>query len=161
MVATRLFTQPANNGLIQRAPNASHIFEAYTRLKDIFHHQKRQAVGQTVLNQLLIYLKEESTPERDAGQVIRENEAENPDWFIEMLEHNFASKGSWLIPRHIVRARFQRLENLPASQALLRLPVVLAAACFDLPVFMAANRTLKAGGYLQVWKDTKTTRLDK
>jgi glycosyltransferase involved in cell wall biosynthesis len=154
MIVTRLYTQPADNSLIRTAENSSHVFEGYTSFKDIFNHQRRQAVSAVTLNRTLTYLKAHCGPDYDAGQLISDKDAGNPDWLIDILRSDFEG-GSWLIPRHILFARFMRCKNGTLPERIKKFLLALAVFGFDLGVFCSANHALKTGQLSGVWKDTK------
>ncbi len=155
MIVTRLYTQAVDNTLIRTAGKSAHVFEGYTGLSDVFNHQRRQAVSAVILNRTLIYLKEHCRPDYNAGQLLAERAAENPDWLIEMLRADFQTGGWWLIPRHILFARFLRCKNGSRTELLKNLAVALLVFGFDLLVFCSANRVLKTGRLAGVWKDAK------
>lgn len=158
MLCTHLFTQPSDNTRIIRAPNASHVFEAYFRVMDIFNNQRRQQIGHCIYTYLRDSLKAD-TSGKDAGEVIAENSARDPDWFRKVIRKRVQQAGGWVIYPGAFGVRFKRLKNLSPVQALLRLPVALVAFLMDVIVLVAANRRLRSGQLAGVWKDTKTSVL--
>ena len=158
MIVTRLYTRAVDNTLIHTAGKSSHVFEGYTGLGDIFNHQRRQAVSAVILNRTRTYLKENCRPDYDAGRLIAFRDAENPDWLIEMLRADFQGKGSWLIPAHVLFARFLRCKYGTLKERVKNIFVALLVFGFDLLVFCAANRVLRTGQLSGVWKDTKNKK---
>jgi glycosyltransferase involved in cell wall biosynthesis len=158
MMCTHLFTQPSDTQRIIRAPNASHVFEAYFRIMDIFNNQRRQQIGHCIHTYLRDYLKSASG-KMDAGELIAENNARDPDWFRTMIRERVQQGGWWVIYPGALGVRFKRLRNLSPAQALLRLPVAIVAFLMDVVVLVAANRRLRSGQLAGVWKDTKTSVL--
>lgn len=158
MMCTHLFTQPPDNTRIIRAPNASHVFEAYFRIMDIFNNQRRQQIGQCIYTYIRDYLKSTSG-EKDAGERIAENNARDPDWFRKVIRERVQQGGWWVIYPGALGVRFTRLKNLSPAQALLRFPVAIIAFLMDVVVLVAANRRLRSGQLAGVWKDTKTSVL--
>jgi glycosyltransferase involved in cell wall biosynthesis len=159
MLCTDLLRKPCDNRLVIRAPDASHVFEAYTGLKDVFFNQRRQQIGHAVYTYLRDYLVER-VGEKDAGEIIAENNARDPDWFRALIRERMQRGGLWVMYPGAFSVRWRRLRNLSARQALLRFPVALAAFLLDVTVLLAANRRLKSGQLAGVWKDTKSTALD-
>lgn len=159
MIVTRLYIENIDNGRLQRAEDASHVFEAYTQVKDIFSHQRRQAVSDVILRELLEKLKENCNADLDAGRYLRQRQEENPDWFIDLMNQNF-SRRLWLIPRGLLLARFYRLRHIKGWRKLPYLAVAVAAFPFDLWVCRCANQVLKSGSYAGIWQDTRTTELE-
>lgn len=159
MICTNLFTQPPDNQRIIRAPNASHVFEAYDRISDIFNNQRRQQIGHCIYTYLRDCLKG-SDGKRDAGELIAENNKRDPDWFMKVIRARVRQGGWWVIYPGALWVRFKRLNNLSPSQAVLRFPVAVAAFLMDVVVLVAANRRLRSGKLAGVWKDTKSTALN-
>jgi glycosyltransferase involved in cell wall biosynthesis len=158
MICTNLFTQQPNNAKIIRAPHASHVFEAYFRIIDIFNNQRRQQIGHCIYTYLRDNLKAD-TSGKDAGQLIAEHNARDPDWFRKVIRERVQQGGRWVIYPGALGVRFKRLKNLSMGQALLRLPVAIVAFFMDVVVLVAANRRLRSGQLAGVWKDTKTSVL--
>ena len=158
MIVTDFLSQPSNLSRIVRAPNAAHVFEAYTRLRDILPNQRRQAVGHAIFTVLRERLEEISRG--SAVDAFLEAERErDPDWFRKHLKHEIAKKGGWVMPPGLFGVRFRRLRHLPSRQRLIRLPAALAGAAVDALVVLWANHTLRHGQIASIWKDTKTTTL--
>jgi glycosyltransferase involved in cell wall biosynthesis len=158
MVCTDMLTRPVDNRRIVRAADASHVFESYTRIVDVFNNQRRQQVAHTIYVYLREYLKG-VIGEKDAGQIIAENNARDPEWFMTIVRERVKQGGWWVMYPGALAVRFQRLRNLPARTALLRLPVALVAFLMDLVILAAANRRLKKGQIKGIWKDTKSYAL--
>ncbi len=158
MVCTNLFTQPADNLRIVRAPNASHVFESYTRIVDIFNNQRRQQIAHAIYSYLRDYIRPR-VGERDAGQIIAEDNLRDPDWFRALIGERVKQGGAWVMYPGAFAVRFKRLRNLSPLRALLKLPVAMAAFLMDVVILVAANRRLKNGHLAGVWKDTKSYAL--
>lgn len=158
MVCTDMFTQPSDNRRIIRAPNASHVFESYTRVVDIFNNQCRQQVAQAIYVYLRDYLKPR-VGDKDAGQLIAENNAQDPDWYRALIRERVRLGGSWVMYPGAFAVRFQRLRNFSPVQALLKLPVAIVGFLMDCVILVAANRRLRRGQLKGIWKDTKSHAL--
>jgi len=158
MLCTNLMREPGDNCRVVRAPDASHVFEAYTGLKDVFFNQRRQQIAHTVYTYLRDYLNNH-IGEKDAGEIIAANNARDPDWFRALIRDRVKRSGWWVIYPGAFSVRWRRLRNLSPAQAILRLPVAVVAFLMDVVVLAAANRKFKNGQLAGVWKDTKSTAL--
>jgi glycosyltransferase involved in cell wall biosynthesis len=159
MLCTDLLRQPCDNSRVICAPDATHVFEAYTGLNDIFLNQRRQQIGHAVYTYLRDYLRER-VGEKNAGEIIAENNARDPDWFRALIQERMRQSGLWVMYPGAFSVRWRRLRNLSTRQALVRVPIAMAAFLLDIPVLIAANHRLKTGQLAGVWKDTKSTALD-
>ena len=159
MVCTELMRKPCDNNLIIRAPEASHVFEAYTGIKDIFLNQRRQQIGHTVYTYLRDYLIQH-IGEKDAGQIIAENNSSNPEWFRELIKQRVCQSRWWVMYPGAFSVRWRRLKNLSIMRRILAIPVATAAFLLDIAVLTAANQTLRKGQLASAWQDTKSSKLD-
>lgn len=157
MVCTHLFTQRSDPSRVIRAPHASHVFEAYFRIADVFNNQRRQQIGHCVYTYLRDFIQAASG--RDAGLLIAENNRRDPDWFRKVIRQRVEQSGWWVMYPGAFSVRFRRLRALPFRQAILQLPVASAAFLLDAVVLIAANQRLRSGQLAGVWKDTKTVTL--
>lgn len=158
MLCTDLMRKPCDNSRVVRAPEATHVFEAYTGVKDVFLNQRRQQIGHAVYTYLRDYLRER-VGEKDAGQIIAENHACDPDWFRALIRERVQQGGWWVMYPGAFSVRWRRLRALSPWQAVVRLPVALAAFLLDGVVLVAANRRLRSGQLAGVWQDTKSRML--
>lgn len=95
VICTDFLTRPPNLRRVARAPDAAHIFEAYTSVGDVLKNQQRQMVGQTILHVLLEYLKTRPHAERvNLAMTLRRAEARDPEWLKR------------LTAQHVARVRF-------------------------------------------------------
>ncbi len=158
MLCTNLMREPCDNRRVVRAPDASHVFEAYTGLKDVFLNQRRQQIGHTVHTYLREYLTEH-VGEKDAGELIAANNACDPDWFRALIRERIRRGGWWVIYPGAFAVRWRRLRNLSPRQAVIKWPATAAAFLLDVAVLVAANRKLRSGRLAAVWQDTRSTAL--
>ncbi|MDX6765626.1 MAG: glycosyltransferase [Candidatus Methylacidiphilales bacterium] len=156
MVVTDCFTQPADASRIRRAPGAAHVFESYTRIGDILPNQRRQAVGHTIYT----YLRDELQRRRGEGSgdaVIRRLSAEDPGWFLNVIDRRVSSDNWWVMHEGCLTARLRRWARGGRRWALL--PAALVGTAMDLVVHLWANDTLKNKRLKGIWKDTKSQSL--
>lgn len=137
MVVTNQFRDPPDNAKIKKALGASHIFRAYTSFKEIFRHQVRQAVGQSMNHQLEQWIKGrlQINPQCQPGLLIEEQNRQDPLWLTKLIKPR-------LYP-YAFTTRFRRLAHLSGKERLLFFPLACAAFLFDLPVLWKAKRQLK------------------
>lgn len=158
MICTDRFRRPLDNRYVVRAPDASHLFESYVSISDVFFNQRRQQIAHSIYVYLRDYLKP-LVGERDACEIIRDNNARDPDWYRALIRERVATGGWWVIYPGALSTRFQRLRNLSPGQIILKLPVACVGFLMDLVVLIAANAKLKSGQLKGVWKDTKSNTL--
>ncbi len=158
MVCTDLFRRPADNRRVIRAPNASHVFESYTRLRDVFLNQRRQQIAHAIHVYLREYLKDR-VGDRNAGEIIRDNNARDPEWYRALIRERVKAGGWWVMYPGALAVRFKRLTHLPFAQIPLKLPTACLGFLMDAVVLLAANARLKSGQLKGVWKDTKSNTL--
>jgi hypothetical protein len=147
-VCTDLFSREPVSGRIRVAPNAEHIFEAYTSVREIFRNQQRQVIGQTLLHVLVDqYLKQ--LPANSRGNLagaLREAENRNPDWLkARLAEHLRQVTFSWQLYPFLASQRFRSLWRLPWKQRLRGVPGAAAASLVTLAASVPAMRKLENG----------------
>jgi len=64
IVCTDFLSAPLNPGRIVVAENASHVYEAYTSIGEVLKNQKRQMIGQTIVQVLMEHFKTLPQPQR-------------------------------------------------------------------------------------------------
>jgi len=86
------------------------------------------------------------------GQWIREQNAANPDWPLDIIRKRASGRGGWwLICTHLLFSRFLRLRYSSPLKRIARLPLALGAFVFDVPVLLVANRALRRGRIRGAW----------
>ena len=84
--------------------------------------------------------------------MIRERNAENPNWLHDLIYDHLRMDGWWVLPAGMARSRFARLKRLPWWKAVLFAPVAAAAHLVDLHAMWRANRAFKNHTALKVWR---------
>jgi len=158
-LCTTAFTQPLNNDLIQCAPNAAHVFEAYLSIGDILPNQRRQAVGHTLNRLLQNSLLQKTKSGQSAEDFLKEQHQSNPQWFIREIEEYITYGGWWVVFPGALTFRWKRFMRMPGIKKIPYFPVVCVAWCIDIISSIWANQTLKSGAFMNVWKDTNTDSL--
>ncbi|HEY9630750.1 MAG TPA: glycosyltransferase [Coleofasciculaceae cyanobacterium] len=131
------------------AKSASHKFEAYTQIKQLFRHQKWLILSDTI-NQLL-FQDLASLKVQDVGLLIRQFNEEEPDWLGQKIQTAIVEKGWWLIPQSTLTQRFTSLQHQRLPKLLVLLPLTIAAFLVDLVLAIQANLELHQGKGLGYW----------
>ncbi len=158
MICTDGHSIPADNSRIVRADNAAHVFECYTKPRDIWHHQIRQTTGQT-LHTIFKQALRRDFPQRPVYEALARRCVEDPDWFLREILDAVQRRGWWVMDTESLLMRWRRVRFGRGAARLKFAALALLAAPFDLAVFLASNARLKKGDVKGLWKDTRTTRL--
>lgn len=158
MVCTRGFSEASDPTRIVRAEGASHVFECYTRLRDIWNHQIRQAVGHTLYTYFTAYVRAK-VPERPVYAAVHRLCAEDPDWLVKFAREEIRRRGFWVMDRASFWVRWRRARDARGVRKLRFLALAAVATPFDAAVFWTSNRRLKGGRVSSIWKDTRTTTI--
>jgi glycosyltransferase involved in cell wall biosynthesis len=143
---------------IQKVPSATHVFEAYTHIAALLHHEKRLIMG-SVINALLFdYLWNNCSPEQPAGALIRQRNQQDPNWLHQLLQEKLAEQGWWVIPSDFSLRRLQGLRSYSLARKILRLSLVLIASFADWIVCIQANAALKRGEGIGYWGNKQQAR---
>lgn len=127
VVCTDFLTRPQNLRRVVRAPEAAHIFEAYTSVADVLKNQQRQMIGQTIVHVLLEYLRSRPHAERvNLAATLRREEARDPDWLKKLLGRHVAqARFFWDLFPGLLSFRLRRWWQLGAAERVLYFPVAL------------------------------------
>jgi glycosyltransferase involved in cell wall biosynthesis len=159
ILCTNGYSEPVDHSRIIRVETASHLFECYTRLRDIWNHQVRQAVGQTLYSYLTKYLREEKVSGDAAFELLSDRTKADARWFQELVRREVARRGVWVMDTASLTMRFRRVRFAKGLHKLVFFAVAVLAFPFDLAVFLVSNHRLRAGKVGGVWKDTRTTAI--
>lgn len=156
MVCTMGYSEPADASRIVRAEGAAHVFECYTRLRDIWNHQVRQAVGHTLYTYFTAYVRA-NLRERPIFAGLKALCAADPDWFAKFAREEIRRRGFWVMDSASFWVRWRRARAARGVRKLRYFALAAVATPFDAAVFLASNARLKGGRVNSVWKDTHTT----
>jgi glycosyltransferase involved in cell wall biosynthesis len=153
MVITDGFRQDPDYSRVVRADNASHYYEGLTRVRDIVNHEVRLTIG-TVLNaflcwDVLLFMTPRDGP--GAGAIVRELNAQDPNWYRRMMANQIEIRGLWAIRTKQLWQRLPRWWALPPAKRIVKLPTTLALSLFDVAVMWLANRRLVSGRAVGYW----------
>lgn len=155
MIRTAGFTSPDVSDRIVRAPEASHVFEAYTDLNRLLRHERWIVLFNTIDWFLCSYLSANCNSQLDAGSLIKQRNEENPLWLHEIIQTAVSEKGWWVIPNWLVFRRWRSLQYKGPLKAIILIPVVAIAFLADLLICYQANLELKSGGGMGYWGKTQ------
>jgi hypothetical protein len=147
IVCTDFFRRELNPARIVTAENASHIFEAYTSVRDVLNNQKRQMIGQTTVHVLVEYLKRLPLEQRtNLAATLKRMEAADPDWAKRLLhEHLRRTRYFWRLFPDALTFRFKRWRKMPDRKRLTHFPAAAAGFGVALIACARAQRHFKRG----------------
>jgi glycosyltransferase involved in cell wall biosynthesis len=162
MIISDMAGRPDTPARIGVAPDASYTFEAYRTLPDIWNRRIRLFVGQTYIETLMRHLKAMRIEQPDVNLTVwlRARDEADPSWIHRLVQVSIREHGlARTMPSPWFRFRFWRNPKIGLLRKTGMLPVAVLAFVFDVPVFLAAARRLKAGRVSTVWKDTVNREL--
>jgi hypothetical protein len=139
------------------APEAAHLFEAYTTLTAVLNNQKRQMIGQATVHVLVERLRAMPVARREAlADTLRELERCDPDWLRhEVSRHLQATRRFWRVFPGALSFRWRRWWKLRGAKRLTHLPATLVGFAITLTACWRAHRALRRGA-MHYWP--KATR---
>jgi glycosyltransferase involved in cell wall biosynthesis len=153
MIITDGFRSGPDYTRVVRAEDASHYYEGLKGAREIVAHEVRIVVGSVLNNflcwDMLLYLTPRDCP--GAGTLIRDLNAQDPDWYRRAMSNQIEIRGIWTVPMHETWQQIGRWWYLPWPRRLLRLPAALMRFMFDLLVLWQANRRLVSGRAVGHW----------
>lgn len=161
LVCTDFLTRRPQPARIKAARNASHIFEAYSSIKDILKNQKRQMIGQTIVHLLVDkHLKRLPTADKkNLGEFLRDKDQQDPDWLKRLIHKHVRSiRFGWQLYPGIPGHQFRKLGRMRGLRRIGYFPVALVGLAVSLVASGLAFRALKQGS-TNYWPDTKSRRL--
>lgn len=155
MAVTNLLTEPEDaTRRVGAALDAHHIFEAYTKLSDIYATQRRQISGYMIHRWHFEHLAEQMRDGEDGGDVIRRLQAEDPDWSTKLVDEKVRSGDTWRQYPIVTGTRISRWKQGDLKNRILRFPVLAVQLFLDTLVYLDSRRMLK--NRTAIWRDTTT-----
>lgn len=151
LIVTKGFTDPGNPDLIVRADDAKVIFESYMSTSEILRNKTRRMLELTINAIIYTKLWAESTPEKPAGALMRELQAQDPQWSQKLVSSTFESRGFWAVPRHQIYKQFFQLKHHSLAGKIKLLPVALATLPLNAIAVIKANRRIAKGEIRTLW----------
>lgn len=138
--------------LVIRVPAATVYFLTYTKILDMLYHQKRLAIAETNRMMLHSYLTEHVKSD-GASDLIRANNAKNPNWFRDVVDAQLRRGAWWVLPRALFQwNRLRMLKRLSMAGRILRFPVAFVGEVVDLYAMLAANNAFKKRIEGTIWR---------
>jgi hypothetical protein len=141
MVTTNCLRTAVQPDRIARAPQASHIFEAYTNLLQLIQHE-RWLVVSNITNSLIFEHCRQQSGEHAISNLLRKWDQQNPEWVSQLIRHKMQQQVGWIAPPAFLQRRFTNLRYKPLFLAFLLLPLALMAWILDMITLYSANREL-------------------
>ncbi|HWV98975.1 MAG TPA: glycosyltransferase [Candidatus Acidoferrum sp.] len=147
IVCTDFFSKALNPSRIVVAPNASHVYEAYTSAGELLKNQKRQMIGQTIVHVLVEYAKALPQPQRtNLGDTLRREERACPDWVARLVaQHLQRVHFFWRLFPDAPRFRFKRWWRMRGMKRVTHLPATLVGFAVTMLACAQAFRHFKRG----------------
>lgn len=153
LVCTDFLTRPTQQHRVVRAPNASHMFAAYTSIADVLRNQKRRMMGQAVIHLLVDdYLAQQPDEVRkNCGRFMRQKDRADPQWLKRLIaEHLARTKYFWRLFPGIPGLWFRRAARIQGPRKILFLPVAMVGTAVTLTTCWMGRRALVKGA-LYYW----------
>jgi len=147
VICTDFLTRPVNPRRIVTAPEAAHVFEAYTSIGEVLRNQRRQMMGQTTVHVLIEYLKTRPHAERvNLAATLRREDTRDPAWLRRLLGRHVAQATFfWQLFPGILTFRLKRCWALGGWKRFTYLPAALAATGVTVITCFQAHRALRKG----------------
>jgi hypothetical protein len=143
MLTTDGFQQPERSDALVRAVGAYHLFEAETRLADIFRHEKRIITG-TLCNLILFErLRGWAAQGADPARELRAAISADPDWLRKLIAKGIRDPQRRRDIRNILLLPLRQWRDMGAKRTLSGLAAALVRSSLNLPLVLAACRDLR------------------
>lgn len=151
MTVTRGFTQPDDHNLVERVEEAQVIFESYTAPSEILRNKTRRMLELTINAIIYTKLWAESTAESPAGTLMKQWQAQDPQWSTRLINNTFEERGFWAVPRQFIYKQFLQLKHHSWPVRLKLLPVAIATLPINAYAVVTANRRVARGEIRNLW----------
>jgi Glycosyl transferase family 2 len=148
LVCTDFLAHGVVSKRIRLAPEAEHIFEAYTNPVVILRNQKRQVIAQTIVHILIDqHLPSLVAAEKSRlGATLWEKEMTEPAWIKQLIAaHLSRTRFFWRLYPGLLTQRFKYLNRLSPMRRLACLPAALASFCVMCVASFLAWKALRRG----------------
>lgn len=158
MAVSNLLTEPEDPARrIVVAETASHVFQAYTRLPDVYGTLRRQIAGYIIHRWIWEHVKSRMQAGEDAGQTMVRLYQADPQWSADLIRDQIENQGWKEIHQVVMETHLKNFRKTSGGRKALALPVLWLRMLMDTIVFRSAVRRLKKGQMVRVWRDTRTT----
>lgn len=153
LVCTDFLAKPSQPLRIVKAPDASHVFEAYTTAGAILKNQKRQMIGQAFVHVLVDrFLPAEARRRRlEPGELIRQLDEEDPTWLRRLIREHITRAGHfWRLFPGVCTFRLRRWARQRGWRLAAHLPATLVGCAVTAVAAFLAFRSLRRG-LIEYW----------
>ncbi|MCT2533341.1 glycosyltransferase [SAR92 clade bacterium H231] len=151
MLVTDLFTKQDNNQRVLVVDDVCHYFTPEATLKGLLRHEERLLIGTFINSVIYKYLwAEVNRTDKDAGQLIVENNDQNPNW-VENLIKQHREDNKHLIPRHFYFKYWVQWKSLSGFNRVTALPVLSIASVVKYFLLKKIERRLATESGLGYW----------
>jgi glycosyltransferase involved in cell wall biosynthesis len=152
MVLTNGFQSGEDFHRIIRAENASHRFEAHVQARKLLRHEEWLIASSTINSFLYDFLWKQCRERRHAGQLVRELNGSDPEWFAKLVAERISNRSWWIVPWPFVFRRFQHLRRTSLFVAARSFPIACVAFVIDCVLCTRVNRHLKLNKGISYWR---------
>lgn len=151
MIVTEGFTKKDNPDLVIRDHEAQVLFEPYMKPAEVLRNKVRRSLELAINAIIYDKLWAESTPSKPAGALMRELQAQDPQWSQKLVKETFSARGFWAVPKHFIYKQFLQLKHHPLKRRLKLLPVAIATLPLNALAVINANRRVAKGEIRSLW----------
>ena len=143
MVTTDILTRESQADRVTRAPNASHVFEAYINLRQLIKHERWLIIA-NIMNFLIFDHWKMAAPNESmsASDSFRKWDKQDPQWAMRLLQNERNANSGWISPPKFLNRRFMNLRHKSFLNAALLLPLAIVACVADFITLYTANQEL-------------------
>jgi hypothetical protein len=151
MILTSNFTENENLKRHIFVKGARHVFESEVRIRDVFHHNIRLAIG-TAINVLLFkHFRENMEIKSSVADYIRQRNESDPNWINELIDNKIRNGKYFIMDTSFILRRVEWFSSSPISQKIRKAPIFLLGFLFDVALFFTANHLLRRGAGAGFW----------
>ncbi len=148
MLTTEGFSRSENSSALVRAQGAYHVYQAESRLKELFRHEKRIITG-TLCNIILFkYLRQCVSQGLTSYQVIKQNNAQDENWLPNLVAKNIQISRLFTVMYNIIFLPLHQWISMETGRSTTGFLAALARTMFNIPITWAA------------WMDLRRNRLN-
>jgi glycosyltransferase involved in cell wall biosynthesis len=150
MIVTNGFTVESRSGVISKVVEATHYFDVHEDVFGFLRHEQRIVVGSVINSWIFSKLWVEGRFGH-VGQFIKQQNEVNPSWVEDLISHELATRGYWVVPKGFVLKRLRGLHGQSVKKFVKRLPIAIAATPLQILACISANRRLRQSGASRFW----------
>jgi glycosyltransferase involved in cell wall biosynthesis len=153
MILTSNFSAQEDSGRLVFVQGARHVFESERRIRDVFRHNVRLAIG-TAINVLLFKHFRAQLAENknlNIADYVRERNAVDPNWINELIQAKVEEGNYFVMERRFALRRLQWFSALSIGEQVRKAPLFLMGLVFDFLLVLRANQLMRDGAGAGYW----------